>query len=291
MSQKFALLESLESLLPLAFGEDMPDITAEATCHPGDNIVARIVAKQPGVICGLPLLPYIFTYRMASISVAPQAKDGEVVQTDQAIAVVEGSGTGILSAERVALNFLQHLSGIATLTRKFVTTMQAQNVTLLDTRKTTPGWRLLEKYAVRVGGGKNHRMGAYDEYLIKENHVRVSGGIDKAIQAVKDHRGSNKKPLVVEVTNMEELKLALTMGVDRIMLDNFDLETMKQAVSLTRGKVPLEVSGGVNLQTVRAIASTGIQFISVGALTHSAPILDLSLQVSTLEFMQKNSGK
>lgn len=283
MSQKFALLENLEEILPRAFAEDMPDITTEAICSTGETLLANIVAKAPGVICGLPFLPYIFSYRMCSVSVTPEVKDGDVIQAGLNAAIVEGSASGILSAERVALNLLQRLSGIATLTRKFVSSMRNNKVTLLDTRKTLPGWRMLEKYAVRVGGGKNHRIGAFDAYLLKENHIRVVGGLKECVERIHQHREEGTTPVIVEVSSLEELKEVLSLHVDRVMLDNFTLEDLHQAVSLAAGKVPLEVSGGINMNNIAEIAATGVQFISVGAITHSAPALDLSLQVVPLQ--------
>ena len=283
MSQKFALLENLEDVLPAAFAEDMPDLTSKALYDSGKTILAEIRAKQQGVICGLSFLPYIFSYRMASVSVAPKVRDGDLVQPDQVVASVEGSSFGILTAERIALNVLQVLSGIATLTRKFVSLTRDTGVSILDTRKTRPGWRLMEKYAVRVGGGKNHRMGAFDAYLLKENHKKIAGGIRPAVEAIRKHREDNPIPVIVEVSTMEELKEAIRLKVDRIMLDNMNEEMIRQAVSIAAGQVPLEVSGGVNLQNVKSIAETGVQYISIGALTHSAPVLDLSLIVTNVQ--------
>lgn len=279
MSQKFALIENLENLLPLAFTEDLPDITSEVICLSSENKMAKIIAKATGVICGIPLLPYIFQYRMSNISVTPMVHDGDVVQKGAQIAIVEGSALGILSSERIALNFLQKLSGIATLTRRFVTLLQGTGVTLLDTRKTTPGWRYLEKYATRVGGAKNNRMSASEAIMIKDNHIAITKSITKAVQKAKEFYGE-KVEIILEVRNLEELKEALTLNVNRIMLDNFSLEDVKKAVQIVQKKVPLEVSGGVNLQNVKEYAQTGINFISVGAITHSAPALDISLEAT-----------
>ncbi len=278
MSQKYALIENLENLLPLAFTEDLPDITTEALCLASENITAKIISKATGVICGIPLLPYIFQYRMVNVSITPLVHDGDVVQKGTQIASLEGSALGILSSERIALNFLQKLSGIATLTRRFVTMLQGTKVVLLDTRKTTPGWRYLEKYATRVGGAKNNRMNASESIMIKDNHISLTKSITKAVQKVREFYGE-KIEIVLEVKNLEELKEALNLNVSRIMLDNFNLEDIKKAVQIVQKKVPLEVSGGVNLQNVKEIASTGVEFISVGAITHSAPALDISLEV------------
>jgi nicotinate-nucleotide pyrophosphorylase (carboxylating) len=278
MSQKFSLLENLENLLPLAFAEDTPDITSLALADLHENIKARIVAKAPGVICGIPLLPYIFTYKMCNVSVNPQVHDGDVVQKDSVVAILEGSALGILSAERVGLNFLQHLSGIATLTRKFFTLVQGTPVVLLDTRKTTPGWRHLEKYATRVGGAQNNRMSAAEAVMLKDNHIALAKGLGPAVKKARDYHG-NKVEVVVEVRNLQELQEAFTLPVNKIMLDNFDVESVRQAVSLAGGRIPLEATGGITLQNIKDFAATGVNFISIGALTHSAPALDLSLQV------------
>jgi len=278
MSQKFALLENLENLLPLAFAEDHPDITSQAVADPYQNVTGKITAKGPGVLCGLPLLPYIFTYRMTNVSVTPTVRDGDVVQKDGLVATLEGSGLGILSSERIALNFLQRLSGIATLTRKFVTLLQGTGVTLLDTRKTAPGWRYLEKYATRTGGAVNNRMNASDEVMIKDNHIAVAKGITAAVKKAKEFYGE-KMRIVVEVQNLQDLEEALSLPVHKIMLDNFDLDTVRRAVARAGGKIPLEATGGITLQNIREFAATGVQFISVGALTHSAPVLDLTLTV------------
>ena len=278
MSQKFALLENLENLLPLAFAEDHPDITSQAVGDLNQNVTGKITAKGPGVVCGLPLLPYIFTYRMTNVSVTPAVRDGDVVQKEALVATVEGSSLGILSSERIALNFLQRLSGIATLTRKFVTLLRGTGVTLLDTRKTAPGWRYLEKYATRTGGAVNNRMSAAEAVMIKDNHIAIAKGITPAVKKAREYYGE-KMEIVVEVQNLQELEEALALPVQKIMLDNFDLETVKKAVARTGGRISLEVTGGINLQNIRDFAATGVQFISIGALTHSAPVLDLSLSV------------
>jgi nicotinate-nucleotide pyrophosphorylase (carboxylating) len=279
MSQKFSLLENLENILPLAFAEDGPDITTQALADLHENVKARIIAKAPGVVCGLPLLPYIFTYRMSNVSINPQVHDGDVVQKDSVVAILEGSALGILSAERVGLNFLQRLSGIATLTRKFLTLVQGTPVVLLDTRKTVPGWRHLEKYATRVGGAKNNRMSAAEAVMLKDNHLVLAKGPAAAVKKVREYHG-DKVEVVLEVRNLEELKEAFTLPVNKIMLDNFTVENVRQAVALAGGRIPLEATGGINLQNIKEFAATGVNFISIGAITHSDPALDLSLEVS-----------
>ena len=279
MSQKFSLLENLEDLLPLAFAEDTPDITTLALADLHENIKGRIIAKAPGVICGLPLLPYIFTYKMCNVSVNPQVRDGDVVQKDTVVAIIEGSALGILSAERVGLNFLQRLSGIATLTHKFVTLVQGTKVVLLDTRKTAPGWRHLDKYATRVGGAQNNRMSASEAVMLKDNHIALAKGIAPAVKKVREYHG-DKVEVVLEVRNLQELQEAFTLPVNKIMLDNFDVESVRQAVTLAGGRIPLEATGGITMQNIKDFAATGVNFISIGAITHSAPALDLSLEVS-----------
>jgi nicotinate-nucleotide pyrophosphorylase (carboxylating) len=183
-----------------------------------------------------------------------------------------------LAAERTALNFLGRLSGIATLTRRYVDAVAGTKTVILDTRKTAPGFRLLDKYAVRQGGGQNHRMGLYDMALIKDNHIDGAGGLQAAVEGVEKRYGDHI-PIEIEVKDLYELKAALALKADRIMLDNMDLDTMRQAVNLTAGRVPLEASGNVTLETAPAIAETGVDYISVGALTHSAPVLDVSLRL------------
>jgi nicotinate-nucleotide pyrophosphorylase (carboxylating) len=192
---------------------------------------------------------------------------------------VEGTIQSILSAERTALNFLGHLSGIATLTRQFVDRVEGLNVRITDTRKTTPGWRLLEKQAVKAGGGENHRMGLYDMVLIKENHIEAAGGITKAVQKASSylHRSNLSLKIEVETTTLDEVNEACKTAVDRIMLDNMSIEMMKKAVKIVDGNKEVEASGGVNFDSIRSIAETGVDYISVGALTHSAPAFDFSL--------------
>jgi nicotinate-nucleotide pyrophosphorylase (carboxylating) len=204
--------------------------------------------------------------------------DGDGVTPGDVVAEVTGPGRGMLAAERLALNFLQHLSGIATLTRAFVDAVVGTQATILDTRKTHPGYRVLEKYAVQMGGGQNHRMSLNDMLLVKDNHIEAAGSLTAAVERARARHPN--LPIEVEVKNPVELREALGLGVDRIMLDNMDLEQMREAVQMTDGQVALEASGGVSLERVAAIAATGVDYISVGALTHSAAALDLSMLVS-----------
>lgn len=275
-----ALLEAAEPLIELALREDIGagDVTTGAIVSPGVVGRGKIVAKAHGVICGLSIAAAVFRAMDEGIDFLPRVRDGEPVQPGDVVAVVEGPLRGILTAERVALNFLSRLSGIATLTARFVEAVAPYRAVILDTRKTTPGWRHLEKYAVRCGGGRNHRMGLYDMVLIKDNHVAFCGSIAAAVRRVRDAEVG--VPVEVEVRNLEELREALGLGVDRILLDNFPVEDIAAAVRIAGGRVPLEASGGVTLENVAEIAATGVDYISVGALTHSAPALDLSLELS-----------
>jgi nicotinate-nucleotide pyrophosphorylase (carboxylating) len=256
----------------------MGDITSMATLASGSRLNGRITAKAAGAIAGLPVAEAIFKLVEPAIEFQAQVIEGEAVVPGHLLAEVNGPGQAMLAAERTALNFLGRLSGIASLTRRFVEAVAGTRAVILDTRKTAPGLRHLDKYAVRLGRGQNHRAGLYDMVLIKDNHIDGAGGLKAAIERVRNRYG--KRYLVeVEVKNLDELSTALSLPVDRIMLDNMDLDTMREAVALSGGRVPLEASGNVSLDTVRAIAETGVDFISSGALTHSAPVLDISMRL------------
>jgi nicotinate-nucleotide pyrophosphorylase (carboxylating) len=269
-------------LIELAIAEDLGpgDATSLAVMPAGLDLRGRIVAKGEGVIAGLPVVAAVLARVDRALRLSILISDGERVRGGDLVAEVSGPARGMLSAERTALNFLQHLSGIATLTDRFVTAVAGTRAAILDTRKTHPGYRVLEKYAVRCGGGQNHRMGLHDMLLIKDNHIEAAGSITAAVQRA----GAAYPDLTceVEVKSLEELREALTLDVDRVMLDNMTTDEMRAAVDLAAGRVPLEASGNVNLQRVVEIAATGVDYISIGALTHSAPILDLSMEVTTL---------
>ena len=254
------------------------DVTSLATIAADPILRGKITAKDFGVVAGLPVAAAVFRWADPSISIELLMSDGGAAQPGQVIAQVSGTGRAVLVAERPALNFLGRLSGIATLTRHYVEAIAGTNATILDTRKTMPGFRLLDKYAVRQGGGRNHRMGLYDMALIKDNHIDGAGGVSEAIKKVRKTHG-DRLPIEIEVKDLEELETALTLPIDRIMLDNMSLEMMREAVKITAGRVPLEASGNVNLETVRSIAETGVDFISVGALTHSVPNFDVSMRL------------
>ncbi|MCU0640979.1 MAG: carboxylating nicotinate-nucleotide diphosphorylase [Candidatus Margulisbacteria bacterium] len=270
-------------MIKLALAEDVGpgDITTRAIVPAGQRAKAVLRAKQRGVIAGLGVAKEVFRHVDPRISFKAKVRDGAAVKQGAILAVLSGPARGILTGERVALNFLQHLSGIATLARTFslLVTRYSLRTKMLDTRKTTPGLRLLEKYAVRCGGGVNHRLGLHDAILIKDNHIKLSGGIGEAIFQAKKN-GYRAAKIEVEAKTLGEVRTALEFGVGRILLDNMGLKTVRQAVQLCRkAKVQTEASGGVTLKSVRAIAQTGVDYISVGALTHSAPALDISLKV------------
>jgi nicotinate-nucleotide pyrophosphorylase (carboxylating) len=265
--------------LDAAFAEDLGltgDITTNATIPAHQGARAIIAARKPGRIAGLPIAEAAFRRLDGGIRFTTIIPDGGDADTGAAVAEIEGSARAMLTAERVALNFLGHLSGIATHTRSFATTIQGTRARICCTRKTTPGLRGLEKYAVRMGGGVNHRFGLFDAVLIKDNHIAAAGGIGAAIEKAKQHAGHLVK-IEVEVDDLDQLRIALAYPVDAVLLDNMSLDQLRQAVSLADRKVILEASGGVTLQTVRAIAETGVDLISSGALTHSSPVLDLGL--------------
>lgn len=270
-------LKEIQNIIVMALREDIGsgDITTSSIVSDSRIGKARLEAKATGIIAGLPLIPLILgskpKYQCYFI-------DGDKIKKGDIITEIEAPATLLLSRERILLNFIQRLSGIASLTRLYVDKIKPYPAKILDTRKTTPLFRSLEKYAVRVGGGYNHRFGLYDQILIKDNHIEIAGSITEAVNQV---RKSIKKKMLIEVEtkNLKEVQEALDAKVDIIMLDNMPIVKIKQAVSLIREKALIEVSGGVKLQTVRGIAKTGVDLISVGALTHSAPALDISLEI------------
>lgn len=269
-------------LLDLALAEDLGtgDVTTLATIPVETQATGTIIAKAHGVVSGLPIAGAAFARVDPSIDFRPLTADGERVEAGSAVADVAGPAAGILAAERVALNFLQRLSGVATETARYVVAVAGTGVRLVDTRKTTPGMRALEKAAVRHGGGHNHRVGLADGILIKDNHLAAIGGPDpiaKAVSLARD-RAPHSLRVEVEVTTLEELRRAVDAGAEVVLLDNMDIPTLRRAVELVAGRVLLEASGGVTLASVRAVAKTGVDLVSVGALTHSAPALDLSLE-------------
>jgi nicotinate-nucleotide pyrophosphorylase (carboxylating) len=272
------------TLIRMALEEDLGDrgdLTSLATLPPNSTITGRITAKAIGVIAGLAIVDAVYEVIDPTVKVTHAVKDGQAVEAGTLIAEVAGSSHAVLAGERIALNFLQRLSGVATLTAQFVQAVSETHTMILDTRKTTPGYRMLEKYAVKMGGGQNHRIGLHDMILIKDNHIDAAGGVTPAIQAALAYE--IKAPIVVEVKNESELREALAFPITRILLDNMTTDQMRQAVAITAGRVPLEASGNMTLTRVKEVAHTGVNYISVGALTHSAPALDLSMRLSPIQ--------
>ncbi|MGC9514008.1 MAG: carboxylating nicotinate-nucleotide diphosphorylase [Fidelibacterota bacterium] len=280
MTDMFTDSSFLESMIGDALAEDIQD--GDITCKALDihhTAEAHIVSKQQGVLCGIHIARRVFQHLDSRLSVTCLKEDRDTLRSGEYVLTLKGSASSILSAERTALNFMGHLSGIATLTQVFVREISHTRCKILDTRKTTPLYRSLEKYAVSCGGGENHRKGLWDMILIKENHIRAVGDIDTALKRVVTWNQQNKSPvkIEIEVTNLEEFRKACNHPIDMIMLDHFSLEDMKTAVKSCPESITLEASGNVTLKTVRSIAETGVHFISSGALTHSAPQFDFSL--------------
>lgn len=262
-----------------ALAEDLGlsgDITTDATIPADARSTAVIAARKPGVVSGLDLAEAAFRALDPGCTFERFIADGQGVAQGKAVARVAGRSRALLSAERVALNFMCHMSGVATLTRRYVDAVAGTRAKIVDTRKTNPGLRAFEKYAVRCGGGHNHRVGLFDAILIKDNHIVAAGGIAKAIAAARAYAGHMVK-IEVEVDSLDQLREALQHPIDAVLLDNMTPETLKKAVALVDGRALTEASGGVSLETVRAISEAGVDLISVGALTHSAPVLDLGL--------------
>ena len=270
----------VDRLIDLALEEDLgPGVVTTQALIPADLMgEAHIRAKQPLVVAGLPVAARVFYKVDSSLVFEPQAAEGREVPAGQGLAVLTGPVAPILTGERGALNFLMRLSGIATFTRRMVSLIAGSPVALTDTRKTTPGWRLLEKYAVRLGGGRNHRFGLYDAVLIKNNHLTAVGSITEAVRLARANAPQALR-VEVEVADLAGLQEALNAGADIIMLDNMDEKTMARAVAITAGRAELEASGGMTAERLPWVAATGVNFISMGALTHSAPAADIHLRL------------
>jgi nicotinate-nucleotide pyrophosphorylase (carboxylating) len=264
-----------DEVIRLALNEDGRDITSEAVLPEGATLRAVMIAKAGGVIAGLEVAARVFALTDPGIACSFDVSDGDEVSAGQRIAVITGPARGILKAERVALNFLQRMSGIATLTAEYVRRLQGTRAKILDTRKTAPGQRFMDKEAVRLGGGENHRMGLWDMALIKDNHIDAAGSVTEAVNRVR--QAFPGVAVEVEARTIADVRVLLDLAVDRIMLDNFTLRDMKEAVALVAGRVPLEASGGITLETVRAVALTGGDYISAGEITHSVRALDISM--------------
>jgi nicotinate-nucleotide pyrophosphorylase (carboxylating) len=250
------------------------DVTTDSIVPSDATMRGQIIAKQDGVIAGLDVAKAAYQLLDSTVDFSVQLTDGSRVTRGGLLALVSGRTSSLLTAERTALNFLGRMSGIATLTRQFVDEVAGTRATILDTRKTAPGLRAVDKLAVKLGGGGNHRIGLYDMILIKDNHIDFAGGIEEAIRRAKTARSG--LPLEVEARSVEDVSVALGLGVERILLDNMSVAMLNEAVQITNGRAKLEASGNVTLETVRAIAKTGVDFISIGALTHSAKVFDVS---------------
>lgn len=273
--------DDIKKLIDLALDEDIKsgDITTDLIVSDGEAITEAVfIVKQEGIIAGLEIARKVFLAIDSTIEWISIKNEGELCNKNDIAAKVRGNYKSILSAERTALNFLQRMSGIATKTNQFVKQIESFKTKILDTRKTIPGHRQLDKYAVRIGGGENHRSGLYDMVLIKDNHIKIAGGIEKAVESVKK-RLKDKLKIEVETSSLAEVSQALIAGVDIIMLDNMSVEQMKKAVELCDGKILTEASGNISLKNIREIAETGVDYISVGELTHSVQALDISMKI------------
>jgi nicotinate-nucleotide pyrophosphorylase (carboxylating) len=273
--------ELVAAAVDAALREDLGaagDITSAATIPASATAIATFGARQPGVLAGLPFAAAAFRAIDPTVQFEAMADDGEVIASGAILARVSGNARAILSAERVALNYLTHLSGIATATARLVERVRHTKARILDTRKTTPGLRLIEKYAVACGGGQNHRIGLYDAILIKDNHIAVAGGAGEAIRRARAHAPGVK--LEIEVGSLAELDEALAEHPDIILLDNMAVATMRTAVDRVAGRALLEASGNITVATVQAVAETGVDYISSGAITHSAPALDIGMDIT-----------
>jgi len=271
----------VERAVATALEEDLGlagDLTSQATLSPSASASASLNAREPGIVAGLDLARAAFSLVGEGVDFVTHVKDGDRVEAGKSIAEVYGPARLVMAGERVALNFLNGLSGIATLTRAFVDAIEGTGTRICDTRKTTPGLRAFQKYAVRCGGGANHRYALDDAILIKDNHIAVAGGVAAALRAAQAYAG-HLVAIEIEVTTLGELEEALEAGANAVLLDNMDLETLRKAVAFNAGRAKLEASGGVKLERVRAIAQTGVDFISTSQITMAAPPLDLGLDV------------
>jgi nicotinate-nucleotide pyrophosphorylase (carboxylating) len=273
-------MNSIQHLIEIALEEDIGpgDITTDTLIEPQQEGSGDIIAKEPLVVAGLDVARQVFMYLDSKIVFTSEYDDGDAVKKGERLANVRGRLRPLLTGERTALNFLQRLSGISTLVRFYTNELSSKNVRLVDTRKTTPGWRVLEKYAVRVGGAHNHRMGLYDGVLIKDNHIAAFGGIKTAINRIRT-RISHLLKIEVEVSDLDQVEQALEAHADVIMLDNMDTDRVIEAAALIGNRAIVELSGNVTIKTLKSLADTGADIISVGALTHAARCVDISMRI------------
>ncbi len=271
---------ALDAIVALALREDLGDgdVTSEATIPADRRCNAVVLAKAPGIVAGVDVAQAVFRAVDPDLHVEILVADGTPVAAPFDLMTIEGPARSVLAAERTALNLLGRMCGVATLTGAYVAAVAGTGARILDTRKTMPGMRALDKYAVACGGGVNHRMGLYDAFLIKDNHVRVAGGVTQAVALAR--AAHPDLPITVEVENLDQLREAVSSAAERIMLDNMPTDVMREAVAIVAGRAEVEASGGIQLDTIRDIALTGVDVISVGAITHSAKWLDVSLEVS-----------
>lgn len=277
MNPDFDLDDFVRSVLAEDLGSS-GDVTSNATIAADARFVAELACREPIVVAGLEIAFAFFRALDAEVRIEPLVSDGDRLEACTALARLQGNARSMLTAERSALNTLQHLSGIATLTRRYVDAIAGTGAVLLDTRKTIPGLRVLEKYAARMGGAQNHRMRLDDGVLIKDNHVAVCGGVGEAVRRAK--AADTGLQVQIEVDRIEQIEPALAAGADRLLLDNMPPPVLREAVERVAGRVPLEASGGVRLDTIRAIAETGVDYISVGRITQSAPAVDIGMDYS-----------
>lgn len=272
--------KEIEEIVKRALAEDIGpgDVTTNSIVSQELQANGRFIAKSNGTVAGWDVVKATFRFVDERVKVIQSVSDGADVKSGEVIGTVSGPGKAILAGERVALNFFQRMSGIATAARRFVEAAAGTKAVILDTRKTVPGLRVLDKMAVRIGGASNHRIGLYDMVLIKDNHIAEAGGITEAVRLVRASAPAGLK-IEVEVRTLDELQEVLELGVDRVLLDNMDTNTMRKAVNISAGRVPLEASGNMTLRRVAAVAATGVDFISVGALTHSVTAMDISLMI------------
>lgn len=274
---------SLIRLIQFAIHEDLGtgDITSDLCIPREATAAARFLMKQDGVVCGMPLLPLVFRQFSSDVNIETRVSDGDVVSAGTVLATVDGPAYALLAGERTALNFLQRMSGVATLTRRYVQQIEGTTARILDTRKTIPGWRLLDKYSTRVGGAFNHRIGLFDMVMIKDNHITACGGIRQAVETVTSelHDRPTMK-IEVEARSLDDVvEILHCAGVHRIMFDNFSPEQVAEGVRIVEGRLETEASGGISYQNIRQYAEAGVDYISVGAITHSATALDISMKL------------
>jgi len=282
-TMQFPVDSSILRLIQFALREDIGtgDITSDLSIDPSTQGAARFLLKEPGVICGLPILPIVFRQLSDSVHVDLLVEEGAYLPANTVVATVTGPALALLSGERTALNFIQRMSGVATKTHQYVERIAGTGARILDTRKTIPGWRLLDKYATAIGGAKNHRIGLYDMVMIKDNHITSCGGIRQAVDKVVEELGTRTSIQVeVETQNLEDVAEVLTCkGVHRVMFDNFTPDLVAQGVRMVNNALETEASGGITYENLRSYAETGVDFISVGAITHSAVALDISMKL------------